>query len=71
MVQIPLQRTTAAKPRCTYCQKAAIKGAGDLLNLVQLLLKHGAVMNSRTKDRRTPLHLAIRENRFKACRDPP
>jgi ankyrin repeat protein len=42
-----------------------INDGGDILNLVLLLLKHGAAVNSRTKNRHTPLHLAIRWNRLK------
>jgi ankyrin repeat protein len=47
-----------------------VKDGGDLLNLVLLLLRHGAAvtLNSRDKNNHTPLHLAIRRNRFKlAC----
>ena len=43
-----------------------IKDDGNILNLVLLLLKHGAELNRRDKDmNETPLHLAIRWNRFK------
>jgi cytohesin len=47
-----------------------VKDGGDLLTLVLLLLRHGAAvtLNSRDKNNQTPLHLAIRRNRFKlAC----
>ena len=37
----------------------------DILNLVLLLLKHGAEMNKRNKDHRTLLSLAIQRNRFR------
>jgi ankyrin repeat protein len=43
----------------------AIDNEDDVLNLVLLLLKHGAAVNSRTKNRHTPLHLTIHRNRFK------
>jgi ankyrin repeat protein len=42
-----------------------IKDGNDILNLVLLLLKHGAAVDSRTTKRYTPLHLAIRRSRFK------
>ena len=40
--------------------KAWTKARGDISNLVLLLLKNGAEVNSRDKDNETPLHLAIR-----------
>jgi ankyrin len=58
-------RTTDGKTPLHILSESNIKDAGDLLNLVLLLLKHGAAVNSRTKKGHTPLHLAIRRNRFK------
>ena len=45
--------------------KAWTKARGDISNLVLLLLKNGAEVNSRDKDNETPLHLAIRWGWFK------
>jgi ankyrin repeat protein len=42
-----------------------VKDGSDILNIVLLLSKHGAAVNSRTKNRNTPLHRAILRNRFK------
>jgi hypothetical protein len=65
MAQMPMRRTMKARPHCTYCQKTISMTEDDILDLVQLLLKHGAAVNSRTEIRHTPLHLAIYRNRFK------
>jgi ankyrin repeat protein len=45
--------------------ESSIEEEGDILKLAMLLLEHGADVNRRDNANETPLHLAIRRNRFK------
>ena len=45
--------------------ESRIKDESDMLNLVLLLLKHGAEVNRGDKGNQTPLHLATRRNQFR------
>jgi ankyrin repeat protein len=45
-----------------------IKVEGDAIDLVSFLLKNGAEVNSRDKNNETPIHLAVRRERFKLVR---
>ena len=45
--------------------KSSIEHEVDALDHALLLLKHGAEVNKRDKGNQTPLHLAIRRNRFR------
>ena len=54
-----------ARPRCTYCRNAGDNDEDDVLNHALLLLKHGAEVNRRDKNKQTPLLLAMEGDLFK------
>jgi hypothetical protein len=68
MVQMPMRRTTMARPRCIILSESQITTKTMPLISHGFYLKHGAEVNRRDKNNQTPLHLAIRRDWFKLAR---